>query len=111
MRTLLKVTIPVETGNSTITNGTLPKTLESILKDLNPEASYFFTNNGERTAFIVFDLEEPSQIPTIAEPFFISFNAKVDFQPVMNLQDLQKALTGIQSTVKRYPAASTARAA
>ena len=111
MRTLLKVTIPVEAGNARIMDGTLPRTMESILSDLKPEASYFFANNGERSALIVFDLKEPSQIPAIAEPFFIAFNAKVEFHPVMNLQDLQKALSGIENAVKKYHTATAARAA
>jgi hypothetical protein len=41
MRCLLKVSIPVETGNATIGDGTLPKTIESILNELKPEAAYF----------------------------------------------------------------------
>ena len=38
MRTVLRFTIPVETGNATINDGTLPKTMDSILNDLKPEA-------------------------------------------------------------------------
>jgi len=102
MRTLAKVTIPVETGNAAISDGTLPKTMESILNELKPEAAYFFADHGQRTALLVFDLKEPAQIPAVAEPFFIAFNAKVEFQPVMNLEDLKKALSGIGQTVKKY---------
>jgi len=40
MRCLLKVSIPVETGNTSIGDGTLPKTIESILDELKPEAAY-----------------------------------------------------------------------
>jgi hypothetical protein len=101
-RTVLKFTIPVEAGNRTITDGTLPKTMESILADLKPEAAYFFTQNGERSGFIVFDLKEPSQIPVIAEPLFVAFNAKVEFHPAMNLEDLRKALTGIETSVRKH---------
>ena len=56
MRCLLKVSIPVETGNATIGDGTLPKTIESILNELKPEAAYFAEENGNRTGFIFFDL-------------------------------------------------------
>jgi hypothetical protein len=110
MRTALKFTIPVETGNSTINDGTLPKTMESILNDLKPEAAYFFSHNGERSGFIVFDLKEPSQIPHIAEPLFAAFNARVEFHPAMNVEDLRKGLSGIENTVKKYRHA-TSRAA
>jgi hypothetical protein len=111
MRTLLKVTIPVEHGNSTIENGTLPKTVESILNELKPEAAYFTTNEGKRSALIVFDLKDPSQIPIVAEPWFIAFNAQVEFEPVMNQEDLKKALSGIETTVKKYRAVVAGRAA
>jgi hypothetical protein len=111
MRTLLKVTIPVESGNARIGDGTLPKTLESILNDLKPEAAYFCADKGERSAFVVFDMKEPSQIPSIAEPLFIAFNARVEFQPVMNREDLQKALSGIDAVVKKHHAPGSTKAA
>jgi hypothetical protein len=92
MRTLLKVQIPVEAGNAAITQGTLPTVLQGTLGQLQPEASYFFSAEGQRSAFIVFDLSDPSQIPVIAEPLFQGLNAHVEFIPVMNLDDLQAGL-------------------
>lgn len=41
---------------------------------------------------MVFDMKDPSEMPVIAEPFFTELNAKVDFCPVMNADDLQKGL-------------------
>ncbi len=102
MRTVLKFTIPVETGNARVTEGTLSKTLESILSDLKPEAAYFFPNNGERAGFIVFDMKEPSQIPIIAEPLFVALNAKVEIHPVMNLEEVRKGLSGAEAAVKKH---------
>ena len=69
MRCLLKVSIPVETGNATIGDGTLPKTIESILNELKPEAAYFAEENGKRTGFIFFDLKDTSQIPAVVPCF------------------------------------------
>jgi hypothetical protein len=102
MRTLLKVTIPVDHGNSGIEHGTLPKTIENILSDLKPEAAYFTTIEGKRSGLIVFDLKDPSQIPMVAEPWFLAFNAQVEFQPVMNVEDLKKAMSGIEHTVRKF---------
>ncbi len=104
MRTLLKVTIPVDHGNTGIEQGTLPKTIESILHDLKPEAAYFTAIEGKRSGLIIFDLKDPSQIPQVAEPWFLAFNAQVELQPVMNVDDLKKAMSGIENTVRKFRA-------
>ena len=55
MRMLLRVSIPVEAGNAAAKAGTLGSTVEQILKDLKPEAGYFFADdNGQRSGSIVF---------------------------------------------------------
>jgi hypothetical protein len=92
MRTMLKVTVPVEAGNKAIQDGSLQKTMTEAAERLRPEAAYFFTEKGLRTALYVIDLKDPSDIPVIAEPFFIGLNAAVEFTPVMNADDLKKAL-------------------
>lgn len=102
MRCLLKVSIPVETGNAAIADGTLPRTIESILNEFKPEAAYFAEENGKRTGFIVVDLKDPSQIPAVAEPWFLAFNAQVEFHPAMNLEDLKKSAPGIERAVKNH---------
>ncbi|HYW39270.1 MAG TPA: hypothetical protein VE957_14240 [Terriglobales bacterium] len=111
MRCLLKVAIPVETGNATIGDGSLPKTIESILADLKPEAAYFAGDNGKRTGFIFFDLKDASQIPAVAEPWFLAFDADVELLPAMNLEDLKKATPGIEKAVKNYRRMVRAKAA
>src|SRR2546430_9704518 len=92
MRMLLRVSIPVEAGNAAAKAGTLGSTIEQILADLKPEAAYFFADdNGERSGSIVFDMKDASEIPAVAEPWFLAFNAKVSFRPIMNPKDLAKA--------------------
>ena len=77
MRMLLRVSIPVEAGNAAAKAGTLGSTIEQILADLKPEAAYFFADdNGQRSGSIVFDMKDSSQIPAVAEPWFLAFNAK-----------------------------------
>ena len=92
MRMMLRWTVPVERGNETIKDGSLARTLESLMGELKPEAAYFWPENGERGGMMVFDMADPSQIPQIAEPLFLNVDAAVDFAPVMNADDLKKAL-------------------
>jgi len=103
MRMLLRASIPVETGNALAKAGTLASTTQSILADLQPEAVYFYADdNGNRCASIVFDMKDSSQIPAIAEPWFLAFNAKVSFRPVMSPQDLAAAEPGIAKAAKKH---------
>ena len=83
--------------------GTLDSTVEKILADLKPEAAYFFADdNGQRSGSIVFDMKDSSQIPAIAEPWFLAFNASVSLRPVMNPQDLAKGGPSIGKAAKVY---------
>jgi hypothetical protein len=103
MRMLLRVSIPVETGNAAAKAGTLGSTIEQILADLKPEAAYFLADdNGQRSGSIVFDMKDTSQIPAVAEPWFLAFNAKVSLRPIMNPQDLAKAGPSIGKAAKLY---------
>ena len=103
MRMLMRVSIPVETGNAAAKAGTLGSTIEKILADLKPEAVYFFTDdNGNRSGSVVFDLKDSSQLPGISEPWFLAFNAKVSFRPVMNPQDLAAAGPSITKAAQQF---------
>src|SRR5882762_9232367 len=102
MRFLMKVSMPVEAANAVIRNGSLAKTMQSILADLKPEAAYFCDDDGMRTGFLVFDMQDVSQIPAVAEPWFLAFNAAVEIHPVMTPADLAKAQPGIDAAVKKY---------
>lgn len=98
MRTLLKVSMDVVASNKAIMDGSLPKIMQETMDKIKPEAAYFQADDGRRACFMVFDLKDASEIPSIAEPFFIGFNAKVDFSPVMNAEDLKKGLEAWQKS-------------
>jgi hypothetical protein len=100
---LLRASIPVEAGNAAAENGTLGTTMEKILAGLKPEAAYFFADDdGRRSASIVFDMKDTSDIPAIAEPWFLAFHATVSLRPVMSAADLQKGAPAIGNAAKIF---------
>jgi len=102
MRFLVKASWDIAAGNKLAKKGRLGSTVDKIIKELKPEAAYFLADHGERTAYLVVDLKDASQIPAVAEPFFLAFEASIEFQPVMVLADLKKAGPAIAKAVKKY---------
>jgi hypothetical protein len=97
MRMMIKWTVPADQGNKAIDSGALEKSVQSMMDDLKPEAAYFMAWDGRRAGMMFFDMKDPSQIPLIAEPLFHTLNAEVEFVPVMNAEDLQKAFSRLPS--------------
>ena len=102
MRFMVKVLWDVEKGNELARNGTLGKTAQSILEELKPEAAYFVAESGRRSAILFVNMEDASQIPAIAEPWFLAVNATVEFKPVMVMEDLLRGGAGIEKAVKKF---------
>jgi len=98
MRTMLRMHIPAEAGNRAAADGSLPKAIQHFVDAFEPEAAYFFPDEGVRSAIFVFDLESPADIPVVAEHFFRSVGARVDLTPVMTVADLQ---AGLQKAFQR----------
>ncbi|WP_406191801.1 hypothetical protein [Streptomyces sp. NBC_01017] len=90
MRVMLRAQLDTQMSNEAIKNGTLPKVMQSMTEQLKPEAAYFVPTGGGRSCTFVFDMQDSSLLPTIAEPLCEGLGAKIEIQPVMNSQDLQK---------------------
>jgi hypothetical protein len=91
MRMLMNVTFPHEEFNKSVRDGSIGGKIERILEALKPEAVYFTEQDGRRGVQLVVNLDNPSQVPALAEPFFLSFNADVKLRIVMTPEDLKMA--------------------
>ncbi|NEA26574.1 hypothetical protein G3I70_29360 [Actinomadura bangladeshensis] len=88
----------MDTGisNEAIKSGRLPEIVQALVDRLDPEAAYFGPGDGGRCCVLVFDMQDSSTLPTIAEPLFQELGAKLEVHPVMNREDLQKGLAALQ---------------
>jgi hypothetical protein len=104
MRMMLHVVMPTETSNAAIRAGQFAPFIQKVLADLKPEAAFFTETHGTRSGYIFFDMKDASQLPAIAEPWFLALNATITVRPAMTPQDLGGvAGAGIEAAVKAYP--------
>ena len=100
MRMLVHVKIPHEPFNAMVKNGSVGQKLKRILEETKPEAVYFTEYDGRRGAIMIIDIADPSKVPAIAEPWFLSFNADVQFHIVMTPLDLERS--GLDALAKKW---------
>ena len=91
MRMLMMVEFPLEPFNTAVRNGTAGPTMKKILDDAKPEAAYFGEQDGKRGGILIVDVAKPSDVPRLAEPWFLNFNAEVRFRVAMTPEDLAQA--------------------
>jgi hypothetical protein len=91
MRMLMHVQLPLEPFNSAVRDGTVGQKIQRILEVVKPEAAYFSEQHGRRGGILVVDVKDPSDVPMLAEPWFLTFNAEVEFRIAMTPEDLARA--------------------
>src|SRR6187551_3146789 len=100
MRMMITAELPHEPFNTLVRENKAGQILGKILEELKPEAVYFMEQHGRRCGVLIIDIADPSRIPSIAEPFFLQFNADCRFRPVMSPADLGKA--GLEELGKKW---------
>jgi hypothetical protein len=95
VRFIIRASVPTEAGNRMMKDPNGFKQIESYIQSVKPEASYFFEAGGDRTMVFIVNMERTDQMAVIAEPLFM-IGAKVEFHPVMLLEDLKKAGESLQ---------------
>jgi hypothetical protein len=91
MRVMMIVSLPVEPFNTAVRDGSAGAKMQKILGAQKPEAAYFTDHGGKRSGFLIVELASASQIPALAEPWFLAFNAGIEIHPVMTPADLGAA--------------------
>jgi hypothetical protein len=91
MRFVMHVSLPVDRFNQAVRDGSAGKKIAQILEELKPEAAYFCAKDGKRGGFLIVNLGNASEIPRFAEPWFLNFDATVEFLPTMTPEDLARA--------------------
>lgn len=91
MRMLIHVHFPNEEFNEAVRDGTAGKKLRNILSEAAPEAVYFLETEGHRSVMLIVQVEHSREIPALAEPWFLTFNAKTEFRIAMSPDDLAQA--------------------
>lgn len=91
MRMLMHVDLPPEPFNSAVRDGTAGEKVQRILEAIQPEAAYFSEQDGKRAGTLVVNVENPSDVPSLAEPWFLIFEASVQFRVCMTPEDLGQA--------------------
>lgn len=100
MRFMVTVRVPMDEGNAAVTDGSLGQTLEAIIDELKPEAAYFGPIEGARGGYFVVNMDDPSQIPAIAEPFFLGLGATIQINPVFTPEELSAET--LQQAAQKY---------
>ena len=95
MRMLLKASPRGDAGNKAILDGTFGRVLGQFMERFHPEAVYFTTEDGERTALLIFDLKSEADMVAAAEPFWNELHATVNWSPAMTAEDVQKGLAAL----------------
>ena len=100
MRMLMNIIFPNKQFNKSVRDGTAGAKMKKILDAVKPEAVYFTEQDGCRSAIVIVDLKDPSGIPALAEPWFLTFDASVQVRIVMSPAELKSA--GLEEIGKQW---------
>jgi len=100
MRILFTITIPVEPFNTLARAGTVGEKFGAILEATKPESIYFTGNGSGRGAIVVYNAEDGSQIPALAEPWFLTLNAHIEYGVAITPEELMKS--GLEELVQKW---------
>jgi len=87
----MNISLPVQEFNTRLRDGVVGQKMAQIIEAMKPEAIYFTDHNGQRGAVAIVEVADASRVPALAEPWFLAFNAKIEFHIAMTPEDLKRA--------------------
>jgi len=100
MRMIMLVELPPEPFNTAVRNGTVDARMKKIMEATKPEHAWFTERDGRRGGIFVVNINEARDIPALAEPWFLSFDAQVEFRIAMTPEELGNA--GLDAHGKKW---------
>jgi hypothetical protein len=100
MRMIMQAKIPNAKFNAAVKDGTVGQKIQRILKESEAEAVYFTEYDGQRGVILIVDVDKPSRVPVLAEPWFLLFDADVQFHVAMSPEELGQA--GLEALAKKW---------
>ena len=100
MRMLMHVKFPNAKFNTAVKDGTVGQKIQRILAEAKPEAVYFTEYDGRRGVILIVNVDDPSKVPGMSEPWFLAFDADVQFHIVMSPEELGRS--GLEGLAKKW---------
>jgi len=101
MRLLMNVTMPHEPFNTAVRDGSVSEENGPHSERDRAEAVYFTERNGAQGGNPDLRPRRSIEDPLRSEPWFLGFNADVEFRIVMTPEDLKKAGSGCRKKWRR----------
>lgn len=100
MRFIVHIVIPHDPFNDYVREGIAGERLQAVIRETRPEHIWLTDQDGQRGAVAIYDIAEASGVPSIAEPWFLTFEADCTFQIAMTPDDLASA--GLEELGRRW---------
>jgi hypothetical protein len=104
MRLMMRARLPAEPFDTYVRQGTIRALVNRILEETKPQVVYFTEEEGWREALVITEVDRPSGIPALSEPWLLNFNAECEFRVAMLPDDLQES--HLEAPSKKWGTAS-----
>jgi hypothetical protein len=98
---LIRATLPVDAGNKLI-KGDMQATFDKVMGDVRPEQVFFCVEKGQRTIYMLVDLQSATDMVRIGEPLWLALGADVETIPAMTQDEFQAAGPTLGQVIAKY---------